>query len=158
MVLPYKKWTEEEVEGRNASDAGDYPFKIVGAIQKSTKGGVDRNGQQKQIHQMLEIDLEFHDINGVVKKQKDWIVFVENMDWKLRHLANACGLLDVYEDDRLEDAHLRGKTGVLTLGIKEVERDGQKNKMNFVKDYVKKSASSSTPPVTDGFYNDDVTL
>ena len=138
MALPYRKWTEEDIKNRNITDEGDYPFKIISCVLKDTQAGIDKNGKQKTIHKMLEIDFEFHDVNGVVRKQKDWIVFVEGMDWKLRHLANTTGLLEHYESDILEAHHLNSKVGVFTLGIKESEYKGEKRKQNFVKDYVKK--------------------
>ena len=142
MALPYKKWTDDEIKERNITDEGNYPFKIIEAIQKKTKGGFDKNGEQKEIHDMLEMDFEFTDTNGMVKKQRDWIVFSEGMDWKLRHLANAIGVLNFYDNQQLESHHLKNKTGIFSLGIKEFTgNNGEKKKINFVKDYVKKSAA-----------------
>src|ERR1700678_2827816 len=99
MALPYRKWTEEQVKSRNISNEGEYPFTVVEANRKKTKGGLDNKGQQKDIHPMLELLLEFHDQNGVVKKQRDWIVFCEGMDWKMRPLADTLGLIELYEND-----------------------------------------------------------
>ena len=154
MPLPYNRWTDEQIASRNVSSEGDYPFTIIGAVLKKTKPGYDANGQPKKIYDMLEVDFEFIDLNGVVKKQKDWIVFIENMDWKLRHLANTTGLLELYDDDVLDESHLLKAKGVFTLGLKEMtDRDGQTKKVNFVKDYVKKSTSPAS-----GFIDDDISL
>jgi hypothetical protein len=128
MALPYKKWSEDDVKNRNVVEAGDYKFRVVGAMRKRTKSGAN---------EMLEIDLEFTDNNGVVKKLRDWIVFMDGMDWKLRHLANTTGLLEMYEDGSLDDYHFKNKIGIVKLGTKDDEYEGEKRKINFVKDYVK---------------------
>lgn len=157
MALPYKKWTEEEIKDRNVSPEGDYKFLVIDAIRKKTKPGYDKDGNPKIINEMLEVDLEFSDNNGVLKKQKDWIVFIEGMDWKLRHLADATGTLNVYNDDELDCHHLKGKRGYLTLGIRDGEYNGEKRKQNFVKDYVKKDvALSDVNAVKDKDLNDDI--
>ena len=141
MALPYKKWTDDEIASRNVVDDGEHPFTILTAVQKPTKGGKDKHGNVKPIHQMLELEFEFYDINGQVKKCKDWIVFMDNMDWKLRHLANTTGMLDKYDNDDLFAEDLRNAKGVFTIGTKEmVKDDGTKQKVNFVKDYVKKNS------------------
>lgn len=137
MALPYKVWTDEEVKSRNVIEDGSYPFKIKSAILKKTQSGIDKNGVIKPIRDMLEVEFEFFNINGNIRNIKDWIVFVETMDWKLRHLARALGLLDLYESKTLEPYHLSGKSGTFTLGSKEmVDRDGNKKKVNYIKDYI----------------------
>jgi hypothetical protein len=142
MALPYRKWTEEDIKTRNICEEGDYPFRIVNAVIKDTQPGTDKNGQPKLINKMLEIDIEFTDHNGQVRKQKDWIVFIEGMDWKLRHLADSTGLIEFYELGDLDCHHLMKKIGNLSLGIRESEYKGEKRKQNFVKDYIKKTDQS----------------
>lgn len=158
MALPYKKWTEDDIKNRNISDEGDYPFKIISIVLKNTKVQLDERGQPKPTHKMLEIDFEFHDVNGIVKKIKDWIVFCEGMDWKLRHLANTTGTLELYEMDELETHHLERKHGVFKLGIKEAEYQGEKRKQNYVKDYVKKILSAPIGNQDNNFSDDDIPL
>ncbi len=149
MPLPYNKWTDEQITNRNVSDEGDYPFKILNAVQKTTKQKY-KDGKPLPCHQMLVIDFEFHDLDGVVKKAKDWIVFIENMDWKLRHLCNTTGLLDLYDNEVLEANDLINKAGVFTLGVKEMQdQNGETKKVNFVKDYVKKAESAPSDDFQD---------
>ena len=157
MALPYKKWTEDEIKLRNISGEGEYPFTVVEAVLKKTKGGLDSKGQPKNIHPMLELVLEFHDQNGQVKKQRDWIVFCEGMDWKMRHLADTLGIIELYDNDLLDTDHLPRKHGVLSLGIREDEYQGEKRKANFVKDYVKKEPAGN-PAASNAFLNDDIPL
>lgn len=154
MALPYRKWSEDDITNRNVSPEGEYPFTIVEVAVKKTKGKLNDQGQLINVNPMLELTLEFHDQNGLVKKQKDWIVFSEGMDWKLRHLANTVGLLELYESDSLDAGHLLKKHGVVILGQRDDDYQGQKRKVNFVKDYVKK-ASNSTGNDT-SFLNDDI--
>ena len=137
MALPYNKWSDDEIKNRNITDDGQYPFTVINSVLKQTKVQFDENGKAKPTHPMLELELEFHDINGVIKKQRDWIVFCEGMDWKLRHLAATAGLINLYDEDKLEAFHLKGKNGVLHLGIKDSEYKGEKRKQNYVKDYIK---------------------
>jgi hypothetical protein len=155
MALPYRKWTEEDIKNRNTSPEGDYPFRIISAKLTKTKPGLDKNGQPKSINPMLELELEFNDTNGVIKKTRDWIVFIEGMDWKLRHLANTTGLIELYDNNNLSEYHLLNKTGIFTLGIKEVDEQGIKKKMNFIKDYVKKSSEQTQDK---SFIDDDIPL
>lgn len=152
MSLGYNVWTEEDVKNRNVVDEGDYPFEIENIAKVKTQPGVDKNGNPKPIRDMLEIEFIFWDINGIVKKQKDWIVFMEGMDWKLRHLANTTGKLDLYEANELDIPHLQKAKGVFSLGIKEFKgKDGLMKKGNFVKDYVKKEVQGD-----DSFKDDDI--
>ncbi len=154
MALPYRKWTEEEITNRNVSAEGDYPFTITDALLKKTKGKLDDQGNLINVYPMLELTEEYHDQNGVVKKQKDWIVLDGNMDWKLRHLANTTGQIELYESNALDVQHLKGKHGIFSLGQKEGEYNGEKRKQNFVKDYVKKA--SATSGNDSSFLNDDI--
>ncbi len=156
MALPYKKWTEDEIKMRNISGEGEYPFTVVEATLKKTKGGLDNKGQPKDIHPMLELLMEFHDQNGVIKKQRDWIVFSEGMDWKMRHLADTLGLIELYDNNTITEHHLPRKHGVFSLGIREDEYQGEKRKVNFVKDYVKKQLAETAN--SNNFINDDIPL
>ena len=154
MALPYRKWTEEDIKNRNVSVEGDYPFTIIEVVVGKTKGKLDNNGNLINVHPMLTLTEEYHDQNGVVKKQKDWIVMDGNMDWKLRHLADSTNLLELYENGSLDAHHLMRKQGIFKLGVKDSEYQGEPCKQNFVKDYVKKA---SMPSGNDSsFLNDDI--
>lgn len=153
MALPYRKWTEEDIKNRNISPEGDYPFTIIDVVVGKTKGKLDDKGQLIQ-HPMLTLTEEYHDQNGIVKKQKDWIVMDGNMDWKLRHLADTTGLLELYESDALDAHHLMRKNGIFKLGVKDAEYQGEPCKQNFVKDYVKKASQTGGNDTL--FFNDDI--
>ena len=144
MALQYHMWSEEEINSRNVCEEGEYQFSLTAATKKKTKGGIDINGNEKPIRDMLELEFEFFDNNGVTKKTRDWIVFMEGMDWKLRHLADCIGKLDLYESGVLDVQHLMNGKGSFRLGIKEqLDKDNVKKKVNFVNAYVKKSNCSA---------------
>lgn len=136
MPLPYEKWTDEQVKARNVVPESEYDFEIVSAIQKETKTKLDDRGQQLPTHPMIEIEFIFDDQNGVSKLIKDWIVFMPKMDWKLRHLAKSVGLIELYDDKKLEAYHLKDRKGTFILGIKETIYNGEQRRQNFVKDYI----------------------
>lgn len=154
MSVPYKVWTDEEVKNRNVVPDGNYPFEIMTVTVKKTKGGRDLNGKEKEIFDMLELEYNFWDENGVIRKMKDWIVFMPNMDWKYRHLAKSIKELTKYENGMLDEAHLVGKKGAFLLGHKEyTNQQGEKVPQNFVKDYI----FDVPPPVAnDGSIDDDI--
>jgi len=142
MPLAYNRWSEEDLKSRNIVEEGEYPFYIVTVSTKKTKPGIDKNGEQKIIKDMIEIDFNFTDNNGVVKKIKDWILLVPEMDWKLRVLADSVGLIELYDDMQLDCHHLIHKKGIFKLGIKDAEdKDKNKFKTNFVKEYIKQSTA-----------------
>lgn len=155
MSLPYKVWTEDEIKNRNVSEAGDYNFRILNVTKKRTQTKLDDKGQPKPTYEMWEVEFEFVDNNGVVKKTKDWIVFCEGMDWKLRHIANTVGKIELYDAHKLDAHHLINASGVFSLGVKDYEKNGEKLKQNFIKDYVKKSAIAGND---NSFINDDIPL
>jgi hypothetical protein len=140
MALPYKVWTDEDIKNRNVVDEGNYPFTILSVERKRTKVKLDDKGQAKPTYEMLQIEYQFHDKNGTGKTIRDWIVFMDGMDWKFRHLANTTGLLALYEAKTLDCQHLIGKQGVFALGIEETTYEGKTRKQNFVMDYVKKES------------------
>ena len=137
MSLAYNLWTEEEVENRNVLPDGDYKFLINDIISKKTKGGLDKEGNEKPIRDMVEIDISIM-YNGQQRNIKDWIVFMREMDWKFRHLADTTGLISLYESRQLDCVHLKNKGGTLKLGSKDmIMQDGTSKKINYVKDYIK---------------------
>lgn len=124
MALPYRKWTDEEVQTRGLIAEGQYHFRIIAAEQKLTATGS---------YEMLVLNLEVN-ANGKWRRMKDWIVFMDDMDWKLRHLARSTGLMAEYDLGTLDAKHLVGREGDLI--IKHQLAKDKINIMNAVEDYV----------------------
>ena len=151
MALSYRKISAEQDEARFIVEPGEYAFFVDSLTRKVTKKGNN---------EMLEVKLSvLNEFGGKVNIQ-DWIVLdLEGMEWKFRHFAATCGLLDKYDNDTLTAVDFKGKNGVVKLTIAEYEKDGLKIKTNRVADYVKPGFEK--PPVnkteaTNHFYNDDI--
>lgn len=138
MPLPYRKLTQEQDDNRGLLPAGTYQFIVHSAEHKPTRSGE---------HDQLVVELDVIDSSGVKRRVKDWLVFIESMDWKFRHFAKSCNLLAEYDAGSLEAHHFLGKDGVVEIATKDI--DGKK--YNNVKDYI----VPPTPSV-DEFKDDDI--
>jgi hypothetical protein len=133
MPLNYTPRKEEEIWDRLLLEDGIYKIKIKNAIEKKNKNNED----------MLEIHLDIFRENGTYKSQRDWIVGNDDWAWKLRHLSNSCGLIDIYEEGKLEASDLYNKIAYAKIGRrKRVLDDGSIRNENFIKDYVVPEKSS----------------
>ena len=143
MSLPYKVWTEQEDQSRLVVDEGEYRAQITSVTRKRTKAGT---------YEMLELTLAFTDTKGQHRTLKDWIVFMDELGWKLRHLAKSAGLIDAYDAGTLDGSHLVGRPVIVKVGIK----DGDNGKMNTVKDYLTAPSNKvkSDQVKVDDFVND----
>lgn len=145
MGLAYRKFTEEEDKMRNLIEDGEYEGYIEAIEHTQSKGGLDKDGNQKIIYPMAVLDLIIIDRFGRDRKLKDWVLLDGDMAWKFRHLANACNLLQAYEDDTLELKHLVSRRPIVKLGIKEMyDQNKQKVKRNTVFDYLLPALSKQT--------------
>jgi hypothetical protein len=133
----YPKITEEQDQMRNLIDAGEYIAHIDNATEKKTKNGK---------YDMIELELEVHDMSGRPRKLRDWIVFMDEMSWKLRHAAKSAGLIEKYDNDTLIDKDFIGTRVVIKVGIK----DGDKGKMNNVIDYLPSDNVANAPKKSEG--------
>lgn len=140
MALPYRKMTELEDQMRFLFDKGEYPFSV-------TK--IERKPTQKGDCEMLAIELTVMNDQGRELKVKDWIRFDEDWAWKFRHFAYTCGLGDKYEDDTIDTDDFKNKNGVVKLGHRENEYNGEIRMQNNVVDYIKPGAEKAKKPVND---------
>lgn len=146
MALQYKKITEQEDQMRHLLEKGEYPFHV-----KSIKEGKTKNNK----YDMLTLDIAVMDINGREITVKDWVVLMDEMAWKLRHLAATCDVLNLYDDNLLQSKDFLGKNGVVKLGIREYENEEhEKRLVNYVIDYIKPDCAKKS----DSFLDDDIPL
>lgn len=125
--------SEKELAEDNLLPLGTYDFEIVDAEEKTSKAGND----------MIVIKHHIFDSNGNPRIIFDYLM--EQLAYKLRHAADACGLLDHYESGALEASDFKGKTGKLKLTIQK-SKDPQYADKNVVADYVKREASNGKQP------------
>lgn len=131
MKFPPK--TKEELAVMNLIAAGRYPFEIIAAKDTFSKSG----------NEMIAITLKIWDANNHERIVFDYLL--EAMSFKLRHFAEATGLLEKYESGVLLASHCLGKSGYLDL-IVQKDKTGQYPDKNAVKDYVTPDEHSKPAP------------
>lgn len=144
----YTPKTEEEVLTEGLIQAGVYDFEIAGAEDAVSSKGND----------MIKLSINLFDSEGKPRGLTDYLTF--NYQRKLRHAADACKILTIYEDGSLAAEHFIGKTGKLELQIKKGDKKpdgGDYPDKNDVKDYIKRDSgvydktnlTVPTPPLDD---------
>jgi hypothetical protein len=135
--------TETEIQAERDAALGVWPkgiydFEIVHAEDKISAKG----------NEMIELSVHVFNADGVHKTVRDFLL--ESMAHKLRHAAEACGLLVDYERGTIVAEKMIGKTGRCRLDI-EKDKAGQFPDKNRIVDYEKPrvalGARSAPPPV-----------
>lgn len=118
---------------------------------------------------MMDMTVTVFDENGKPHDIRDFLVFTNNMMWKVRHMADSAGLLEEYEGQLLCSEVAIGKRVRVKVNTEEggeIPQDKLKGKQpgakypdkNKIEDYVKKedqkplNASSNAP----AFEDDDI--
>lgn len=120
--------TEEELARESLLSAGTYPFEVLEAIEQVSKKG----------NEMIKLKLNVFGQSGEQVHVYDYLL--ESMAFKLRHFAEAAGLLRDYEAGKLDAQACVGKNGFVKL---EIEEQLGYVPRNTVKDYAKPDASLS---------------
>ena len=126
--MTFEPKTEQEIAESKLWSKGEYGFEIVDASEKNSK----RSGKP-----MIELKVKLYDGKGAGRTITDYLL-AETPE-KLRHCADACGLLDRYNTGNLSGNEFRGKRGKLKLGIEKDKKKTYPDK-NVVLDYVCASA------------------
>lgn len=124
--------TSKEIDDDFLLDPGLYDFEVVEAEDKTSKAGND----------MVAIGIRIEDANGRGFKVLDWLVGTDGGAFKVRHFAEAVGLLAEYEKGDLPAGYMIGKTGRCKLTIKP--GSGEFRAKNAVADYI---AGGAVEPV-----------
>lgn len=133
--------TEKQIQEENLRPAGTYSFEIVKAEDKISS---------KQ-NEMIELTLKVFDNDGNSFLVNDYLL--ESMAFKLRHAADACGLIDRYEMGTLQAIDFDGKTGQVKIKISK-DKNGVYADKNTVGDYITEknvvtNSVSASPPMID---------
>ena len=115
--------TEKEIAESKLMPKGEYDFEVVDAFEKLSKS----SGKP-----MIELRLKVS--NGNNGRTLTDYLSIDRQE-KLRHAADACGLLDKYNAGSVSNSDFRGKRGRLKLGI-EKDRTHTYPDKNIVLDYV----------------------
>lgn len=122
--MNFQPKTEQEIAESKLLPRGEYDFEIVDAFEKQSK----TSGKP-----MLELKLKLSNGKGAGRTITDYLL--AEAPEKLRHAADACGLLDKYKTGSLSNNDFRGKRGKLKLGIEKDRKHTYPDK-NVVLDYL----------------------
>lgn len=137
--------TEKEIQEMNLISPGIYDFEVISASDKMSKTG----------NEMIELKIKIWDINNQERIIFDYLL--EAMSFKLRHFAEATGLLQKYESGMLLAKDCLGKSGKVEIIIQK-DKNGQYGDKNAVKDYISSNEISHAEPIKkdDSFLNDEI--
>jgi len=122
--MRFQPKTEKEISEANLWPAGKYAFKILEAEESEDKNG----------NPMIKLNVQVFKETGASQRIFDYVSGAW-MEYKLRHLAEACGLIDEYERGEIEAYQLVGKTGLAKVNISK-DKTGQYPDKNGIADYV----------------------
>lgn len=135
--------SEKEVQEEGLLPKGNYSFEISDAKDEVSKSG----------NEMIKLILNVYDENGNSRLIFDYLL--ESIAYKLRHAAEACGLLEKYESELLIAEDFKGKTGIVSVGIQK-DKTGNYPDKNTIKDYVIKKYDESPKDHVPNFPDEDL--
>lgn len=121
--------TENEIAAENLLAPGIYGFEIIEAKDEVSRAG----------NEMIKLTVHVFD-DGQPVTIFDYLM--EKVAYKLRHAAEACGLLSDYEHGLLNAADFEGRTGRCKVVIQK-DKSGQYPDKNGIADYLKADATSA---------------
>lgn len=122
--MNFKPRTEKEIAESKLWPRGIYAFEVVEAADKQS---------QKSNRPMIELKIKVTDGRKAGRIVTDYLL--NETPEKLRHAADACGLLDKYETGNVSGEDFLHKRGRLKLRI-EKDKNGKYPDKNVVADYV----------------------
>lgn len=126
--------TEKEIAEAGLLADGEYDFEVNVASETQSKAGND----------MIEMDLHIFKPDGSYRTVRDWLVDTENAAYKIRHFAEAVGMLSDYEKGTLDANSIIGRAGRCKVKIVK-DKSGQYPDKNGVADYVKSAVAQKAP-------------
>lgn len=135
--MKFQPKSEKELAEANLWPVGEYAFEVLDAEEAADKNGND----------MFKLRVKVFKNDGASQNIFDY-VSASWMEFKLRHLAEACGVLDDYEKGEIEAYQLVGKTGKCKVNVSK-DKTGQYPDKNGIADYIVASAGSTKPAVDD---------
>jgi hypothetical protein len=170
-MFEFESYTEEQVQEMAKPPIlpeGEYNFEIVKAIDELH----DRDNnliplKSKAGNPMMELTLKVWGDSGEIHTIKDWIVLTSNMMFKIRHLCETCGLLDLWNSEQLHASNLEGRLGKAKIIIqkgkeipleKRQDRKTHYDDRNSVQDYVKPKVKSKDDKSSEPFFDDDIKM
>lgn len=122
--MKFQPKSEKEIAEANLWPRGEYAFEIL-----ESEDAKDKNNND-----MLKLKVKVFKDSGASQNIFDYVSGAW-MEFKLRHLADACGMLKEYETGELEAYSFVGKTGTCKIGV-SVDKTGQYPDKNSIQDYL----------------------
>lgn len=131
--MGYTPKTEEQLAKEGLLPDGEYDFEVAETSDKPSKKGND----------MYTLKLHVFGDDGAPQIIYDYIALGNHFgERKLRHVANACGLIDIYNTGNLKPKDFMGKAGKVKIKQQDGTADYPLPK-NVVSDYVMKPVKES---------------
>lgn len=125
--------SEKEIQEMNLLPPGDYDFEVISASEEVSKKG----------NEMLVVKLRIFTDSGN-KIITDYLT--DSVAYKVRHFAEAVGLLDSYETGYLNPDDLTARSGRCAINV-QVDKHGQYPDKNGIKDYVTQESEAAPLPL-----------
>lgn len=123
--MRFQPKTEQEVAAAGLWPKGAYDFEVTEATEKQSSKGND----------MIELVVRLYDTEGRTRKVFDWLVDTDGGAYKIRHFAEAVGMLPEYEKGEMQAFHMIGKAGRCEVVIQK-DKTGAYPDKNSIADYV----------------------
>jgi hypothetical protein len=127
--------TEAEIASTGLWPPGEYDFEVKDAAEETSSAG----------NEMIKLQLSVYNQAGERITVFDYLVHTQKSAYKVRHFAEATGMLLQYERGDMDAIDCVHKAGRCKIAIKK-DNTGQYPDKNSVADYVKAAARVASPP------------
>jgi hypothetical protein len=138
--------TEEEVSQRKLWEKGTYSFEILEFVKFGSKEIKTAATTSSKGDPMLVLVVKVYNDDGSEQVVVDYLT--AHAEYKIRHAAVACGLLEQYNAGALDPVAFVGKTGWVKLGVSKgkakPDGDGNYPDKNSINDYVVEEAPAAS--------------
>lgn len=130
----YTPKSENQLAQESLLPAGEYDFEIIETLDRPSKAG----------NYMYTFKLHVFDADSQPRIIFDYIALGNNFgERKLRHAADASGIINIYESGKMTPSDFQGRTGRLKL--KQQPGNSQyPDPKNVVEDYIKREVAGVT--------------
>ena len=115
--------TEQQIQESLLLPAGQYVCEVISAKETVSKSGND----------MIVLQIKIYTETGSERLITDYLL--DSMEYKIRHAAEAFGLLSEYESGFLTADAMVGKAVSCKIGVQK-DKTGQYGPKNIVQDYI----------------------
>lgn len=142
--MKYTPKSENQLKENNMWPEGEYGFEVLDQTAFGSTVIRTEETQSRAGNDMLVVVLRVYNDEGRHKNIVDYIIPDGPMEFKLRHIADCCSVLDKYDSGKLSASDLIGKQGFVIL--KQGKGTDKYPAKNEVKDYVVGKGKPSNIP------------